>query len=329
MDLDRFCHFAIVLCILSLPAADRAEAQVIRTERIDLSGAAGLQLIEGRLTGDEIVDYVVSAAQSHILSVDMQTSNASAYFNITPRGGEEAIFIGSTSGTVADVPAPEAGDYVVRLYLMRSAARRNETATYSLAVSIGAPEFADGLSGGPDYWQVAGVGGGDALNVRNGPSTRYGVISKLRNGSVLQNRGCRMTGDTRWCSIRAAGSGQQGWVAGRYLVESAAPRAPSMPEGGPAGNGTPFDATGSVACATDAGQPTRPCLFGVVRDGPGNAGVWIGLSDGRERQILFEGGRPVATNIDAALSFEKEADLHLVRIGDERYEIPDAVVFGG
>ena len=84
-----------------------------------------------------------------------------------------------------------------------------------------------------------------------------------------------------------------------------------------------------MPCATDLGQPTRDCPFGVVRDGPGNAGVWIALGGGQERQILFEAGAPVATNIDAAVTYEKEADLFRVRIGDERYEIPEAVVNGG
>jgi hypothetical protein len=102
-----------------------------------------------------------------------------------------------------------------------------------------------------------------------------------------------------------------------------------MPEGGPVGEGAAFDATGFVACATSAAQPVRACPFGVVREGPGNAGVWIGLRDGVERQILFERGDPVATNRDGALTSERSGDLTLVRIGEERYEIPDALVNGG
>jgi hypothetical protein len=137
-----------------------------------------------------------------------------------------------------------------------------------------------------------------------------------------------MSGDERWCQIRAVGSGQRGWVAGRYLIEAAPPRAAAVPPGGPVGNGVPFDATGTVPCATATGQPTGPCPFGVVRDGPGNAGVWIALGDGKERHILFEGGAPVATD-GAALDYDKEGDLYRVRIGDERYEIPEAVVYGG
>jgi hypothetical protein len=154
-------------------------------------------------------------------------------------------------------------------------------------------------------------------------------VGRVQNGEVLQNRGCRMTGPERWCSIRTYGSGVQGWVAGRYLVEAAPPATPETPQGGPVGNGAPFDATGFVACASSAGEPMRSCPFGVVRDGPGNAGVWIALGDGVERQILFEAGAPVATNLDATLAAERSGDLTLVRIGEERYEIPDALVNGG
>ncbi len=218
--------------------------------------------------------------------------------------------------------------YVVRVYLMRNAAPRDETAEYSLGIGLGGIDFADGLAGGPDWWAVAGIRDG-GLNIRSGPDTRYDVVGKAQNGELMQNRGCRMTGPTRWCNIRVDGSGVQGWVAGKYLIEAAAPAMPEMPEGGPVGNGKPFDATGSVNCATAAGAAMRTCPFGVVRDGPGNAGVWIALGDGEERQILFEGGAPVATNVDAALSFEQSGDQFSISVGDERYEFPLALVNGG
>jgi uncharacterized protein YgiM (DUF1202 family) len=314
---------------LLILVAATASAQSPRTERLAPDGVGKLLLITGSITGDETIDYVIDVGQSQILSVDLETSNASTNFNILPAGSNEAIFIGSTEGQVADVPAPLAGDYVIRIYLMGSAAEEGATVDYTLGVSIGAPEYADALSGGPDYWEVAGVSSGDALNVRGGPSTRYAAISKLSNGEVLQNRGCRLTGDERWCQIRAAGSGVTGWVAGRFLVETAAPQSPAALEGGPVGNGGPFDATGTVPCATAADQPTRQCPFGVVREGPGNAGVWIALGDGKERYILFEGGAPIATDGPLALSYDKADDLFVVQIGEERYEIPDAMVNGG
>lgn len=303
-------------------------AQEPNVNVIDLNGLNKLNLINGTITGRDFVDYQVIGTRSQTLYVDLLTSNSANYFNILRSGSSQVLFVGSTAGTVAGVRLPESGTYLIRVYLMRSAARRGETAEYSLGVSLGPPDFADGLSGGPDWWKVS-AGGGFALNLRAGPSTRYEAIGKLRNGEVLHNRGCRLTGSERWCAIRAAQSGVTGWVAGRYLVESAAPRRPSVAEGGPVGNGLPFDATGFVPCAAHTDQPTRQCAFGVIRGGPGDAGIWIALGDGKERQVLFERGIPVTTDSPETLRFEKTGDLFMIRVGEERFEIPDAVVSGG
>jgi len=324
---DLLTNRIVTLAVLAA-VANTVFAQIIREETVDLVGVHELRIVQDSITGREIVDYLVVGERSQILSIDLLSTNSANYFNVLPSGSEEALFIGSTQGTVADVRLPETGTFLIRVYLMRSAARRGETANYSLAISLGRPEFADGLSGGPDYWKVS-ADGGSALNLRAGPSTRYETISKLANGEVLQNRGCRLTGGERWCAIRAAHTGVAGWVAGRFLVESAAPRSPTMAEDGPVGNGLPFDATGFVPCSASAGKPMRQCPFGVIREGPGNAGIWIAVGDGEERQILFEGGSPVAKGSAETLRFEKTGDLFLIRVGDERFEIPEAAVSGG
>jgi hypothetical protein len=324
----RHLSIGLFVTALIIPGATLVSAQTIPSKEVTPSAASAGTVLNGTLKGEESIDYLISAEAGQILSVDVASSNPSLYFNILPQGSTTALFIGSTSGNVADIPLPEAGTYVVRVYLMRNAARRDEAAQYALGIGLAGADFADSLTGGPDWWEVSGVGGGDALNIRSGPATRYEVIGKARNGDVMQNLGCRMTGSTRWCSIRVDGSGVQGWVAGRYLIEAAAPTMPKMPAGGPVGEGAAFDAKGFVSCAV-AAEPMRECPFGVVRDGPGNAGVWIALGNGTERQILFEGGQPVASNREAAVSFEKTGDIFTITIGDERYAFPEAVVNGG
>jgi hypothetical protein len=314
--------------VLGLALASASLAQSTRTETVSAEVAAEGKVFEGSLKGDESTDYVIAGQAGQTLSVDLLASNASLYFNILPEGSQEALFVGSSSGNVADIPLPAAGTYVVQVYLMRNAARRDEGATYSLGIGLAGADFADGLAGGPDWWQVSGMSEG-ALNIRSGPDTRYDVVGKAQNGEAAQNRGCRMTGQTRWCRIRVDGSGVQGWVAGRYLVEGAAPAMAEVPPGGPKGNGVPFDATGEVSCATAAGAAMGSCPFGVVRDGPGNAGVWIALGDGAERAILFEGGVPVSADSPAPLSFTKDGDLFTISVGDERYQLPEALVNGG
>ena len=314
----------IVLALIMSPGT---QAQQLVQQQINLPAVGHYAVVAGVIAGSEINDYQVSGEQGQVLSVDLYARPGSAYFNILPEDSETALFIGSTAGEVADVSLPVTGDYRIRVYQMRSAARRGERAEFSLGVSLGVPEFADGLSGGPDYWRVNLQQGG-GLNLRRGPSTRYASVGVLRAGTPLENRGCRMTGSERWCNIRAAGSGVTGWTAGQYLIEGPAPRPPASLPGGPQGAGRPFDATGYLACGPAGETSAQQCPFGVIREGPGNAGVWIATGSG-ERHILFEQGVPVAVTPAGDFSHDRDGDSTHIGVDGEGYVIPDAVVFGG
>jgi hypothetical protein len=97
--------------------------------------------------------------------------------------------------------------------------------------------------------------------------------------------------------------------------------------------GTNFHATGSISCSMGSGQPPGSCDFGVTREGNGTGMVTVTKPDGRKRVIFFEKGK--ATGYDenqadpGAFRATRQADLTIVHIGSERYEIPDAVIFGG
>jgi hypothetical protein len=100
-----------------------------------------------------------------------------------------------------------------------------------------------------------------------------------------------------------------------------------------AGEGS-FDATGQVPCAQAKGQPMGQCAFGVARTGGGTATVMVTRPDGRKRAIFFDKGRAVSADLsqaDGNMTFRatKEADLFKIQAGDERYEIPEAVITGG
>lgn len=116
----------------------------------------------------------------------------------------------------------------------------------------------DGLDGGPDYWAVRGLPSGDRLNVRRDPSANAPALATLSEGEVVQNLGCRMNGNARWCRIRSiTGINVTGWVAGRYLRESAAPGRP--PSGGGAGaNGPDFYVVGGLPAGQKLGLRTKP-----------------------------------------------------------------------
>jgi hypothetical protein len=71
----------------------------------------------------------------------------------------------------------------------------------------------------------------------------------------------------------------------------------------------------------------------VTREGNGSAIVTVTKPDGRTRAVFFENGEAIGADVSEAdpgeFSTSREADLTTVRIGNERYEIPDAVIFGG
>ena len=82
-------------------------------------------------------------------------------------------------------------------------------------------DFADGLAGGPDFWEVIQLAPGDALNLRSKPSAKASVVVGLLSGTLLRNHGCKMQGGQRWCQVSMRNDpNRRGWVAGRYLHES-------------------------------------------------------------------------------------------------------------
>ena len=94
-----------------------------------------------------------------------------------------------------------------------------------------------------------------------------------------------------------------------------------------------FDATGKLPCAQHAGQPMTQCEFGVARAGGGYATVVISKPDGLKRAIFYRMGIAIGADTSEAdpgeFSAARENDLYFIRVGHERYEIPDAVVLGG
>lgn len=189
--------------------------------------------------------------------------------------------------------------------------------------------------GGPRDWAVTGVT--DWLNLREQPSTTAPVIARYEPGAILDNLGCQRAEGRIWCDVQELGGGPRGFVAAEYLKPAISPNgvAATGPDDSAlrAGQGD-FDASGTIPCAQAADQPTVPCEFAVARAGGGYATVVVSRPDGRTRAIFFRMGIPIGADTSEAdnpgeFSASREGDLNLVRLGAERYEIPDAVVLGG
>ena len=150
--------------VLALSLIEVAVAQSgPRREAVQFAKGASSAVIKGRLKGDADVDYVVRAAAGQTLSVTLRESNPQNYFNVLPPGSTGgAMFVGDTGEDYAGTLATD-GDYVVRVYLMRPAARRGETSDYTVTIGVTGtpltplPASKDALVPGTSYHATAQV----------------------------------------------------------------------------------------------------------------------------------------------------------------------------
>ena len=107
-----------------------------RVERLQFERGATGAVVKNSITGYESIDYKLGAKARQTMRVSLKTDNGATYFNVLPPGSVTAIGRGDTSGNAWTGTLPADGEYTVSVYLMRSAARRNETANYTLTVDI-------------------------------------------------------------------------------------------------------------------------------------------------------------------------------------------------
>ncbi|WP_211263828.1 hypothetical protein [Photobacterium ganghwense] len=127
----------LLQCLMLLFVGSVMAADDIRTERVQFKKGESSAVVEGKIKGYEIVDYVLGAKAGQSMNVSMATKHTATYFNImAPGENEVAMFVGSTSGNQYEGKLPASGDYKIRVYMMRSAARRDEVADYRLEMII-------------------------------------------------------------------------------------------------------------------------------------------------------------------------------------------------
>jgi hypothetical protein len=134
-----------VVASLLLMTSSLAYAGGIETRAVQFAKGKSSATIKGTIQGDQTIDYTLRARAGQTMSVKLATSKGANYFNVLPPGSnDEALFVGSSGGNEWTGTLPADGEYKLRVYLMRSAARRNEAANYTLTVGItGAPKAAD------------------------------------------------------------------------------------------------------------------------------------------------------------------------------------------
>lgn len=168
---------ALALAFGAASTSARA-AEPIESRPVTFARGTSAATITGTLKGGQTVDYILRGLAGQSMSVAMKSSHAANHFNVLPPGSNDvAIFVGSTGGERWSGRLPKDGEYKIRVYLMRSAARRDEAARYTLTVGIdggaaaaplGKPRPGDAKVAGTPYHATGtvpcaiGAAGGDA-----------------------------------------------------------------------------------------------------------------------------------------------------------------------
>lgn len=337
-----------LLVALLLPVSANAQVLESRTYGVEFARGQSAATLSDEIRGAETVVYRLTARSRQTMNLSLTGASSSVFFVVFGPGqmpGGRSLASSDRTGPLVptrnrfESRLEASGDYRIEVRLTPQAAARGERARFSLAVSItdvAVQPPSNGSTGAgagstSAYMMVTGLRPGDNLNVRGGPSTGFAVRYTLRTGEVVRNLGCSPeVGGMVWCRVhRLSDPGSAGWASARYLEPSRAPGggATQLP-GDAVVPGTGYNATGMLAC-TVSGR-AQDCRFGVVRRGNGSATVDITMPNGSLRQIVFTAGRPVASNASAGIFGEWAGRDVLVSIGtNERYAVPDAVLWGG
>lgn len=125
---------AIMLALV--PVAQAADSE--RTVRqVSFDPGRSSTTIKGSIKGYNYTDYQFRLGAGQTMKAAMKGSNAANHFNvIAPGASDVAMYMGEIGGNKFEGVLPIEGTYTLRVYLMRVAARRNETSDYSIDVAV-------------------------------------------------------------------------------------------------------------------------------------------------------------------------------------------------
>jgi hypothetical protein len=120
-----------------LPAA--AFADQTTTHRVEFAKGSSSATLTGKVSGRDNVLYKLNARDGQFLKVTFKPDKESAGYNIYIPGrgpGDEALHNSETGGRDYRGQLYKTGDHTISVFLNRAAARRGESAGYTLQVSV-------------------------------------------------------------------------------------------------------------------------------------------------------------------------------------------------
>ena len=123
--------FSLLLAACTTAPAPAEEAQTF-------PDSPEVRRITGYLKGADTADHRFRIRSGSQFDIGMTSPNRALRFKLLPPGSKWSVFSGSPDSGRHQGTAAKSGEYTVRVYLTRSAARRDETAAYDLEIITGA-----------------------------------------------------------------------------------------------------------------------------------------------------------------------------------------------
>ena len=133
--MSRLTRAAFLAGLAALPVAGAAQA-ANAVQRVRFPRGTMGTIIHGRIRGYDVIDYLVGVRSGQQMTVSLRPDNDSTYFNVTAPGEAEAFFHGDSDGGDAQFTTDANGDYKVRVYIFRNAAREGLVSNFTLEISI-------------------------------------------------------------------------------------------------------------------------------------------------------------------------------------------------
>lgn len=84
----------------------------------------------------DAISYAVPLQKGQALQVTLASSNAASCFDIHAPGEAKPFFVGADSGNSHRLHVPSSGNYVIRVFLLRFAARDGQSADYAIELTL-------------------------------------------------------------------------------------------------------------------------------------------------------------------------------------------------
>jgi uncharacterized protein YgiM (DUF1202 family) len=155
----------------------------------------------------------------------------------------------------------------------------------------------------------------DALNVRSGPGTSYGVVASAKRGEKYTVTG--QNGNCTWLKI-AGGGKALGWVSGNKAYVKLNGACSNIPTAGAAGSAAEPQGKGKQGCALLINQLTLQVKLNVKRS-DGRQSAWS-IPAGKQATVCVDPGSYTATFTASGMPGNMAFPLTVV--GGEYFEIP-------